>query len=229
MSNVSIVNPFATRFVRPGALDFQWAEGESVERLVGRLTSLQGMAQIVGPHGSGKSTLLHTLAPHLQAAGWATRWYMLNGQTHRLPTVTFRLAAGPAARLLVIVDGFEQLRWWRRRRLIGRCRYHGAGLLVTTHRDLGLPTLVHLRPTLDMVQRVVRRLLEGDLPKGLILPTDVQDAFGVTGGNVRETLFRLYDVYERRRGALTGVIPDKPVVGTGNFEAKKNVKTGHLC
>ncbi len=83
-------NPFATRFTRPGALDYYFAAAErldvdpslqpprseedsvvadrtdrsEIERMVLVLAQRRA-GLIVGPHGSGKTTLLHSLAPAL--------------------------------------------------------------------------------------------------------------------------------------------------------------------
>ncbi|MFO0921929.1 MAG: hypothetical protein U0905_05500 [Pirellulales bacterium] len=64
-------NPFASRFIRPGALDYHFSAGQTAAKLAEQFTGrLQRRAAIVGPHGSGKSTLLHTLIPHLGSIEW---------------------------------------------------------------------------------------------------------------------------------------------------------------
>ncbi len=63
---VSTVNPFATRYVRPGMVDWIAAEPHDLNRLHGRFENdLCRRAAIIGPHGSGKSTLLEHLGPRL--------------------------------------------------------------------------------------------------------------------------------------------------------------------
>ncbi len=62
-------NPFSTRHVRPGALSFLFARGDSTAALVEQLQRNGWRGQITGPHGAGKSTLLATLVPELQRAG----------------------------------------------------------------------------------------------------------------------------------------------------------------
>ena len=68
-------NPFATRFVRPGAIPYRFANG-----LVGRdrasLRQHDWRGEIVGPHGSGKSTLVQTLIPPLKEAGRDVRLFV---------------------------------------------------------------------------------------------------------------------------------------------------------
>jgi energy-coupling factor transporter ATP-binding protein EcfA2 len=125
-------------------------------------------AQILGPHGSGKSTLLATLRPLLAT---------LN-------------------RRLEVIDGFEELslpyRCWTRL----ACRARGTGLLVTAHRDVGLPTLIELRPRLELVRELVAQLCER-VPSPISLP-DIDDSLSRHGQNLRETFFELFQLHEAR-------------------------------
>jgi hypothetical protein len=71
--------------------------------------------------------------------------------------------------------------------------------LVTTHQPLGLPPLVETEPTEQLAQQIVQSLLlKGD---SIITPADVSAAFAQTDGNLRETLFALFDVHHSRRGS----------------------------
>jgi hypothetical protein len=58
-------NPFATRFVAPGRMNWVGCPDLSIEALSERFPQLGCRAQIIGPHGSGKTTLLHHLLPQL--------------------------------------------------------------------------------------------------------------------------------------------------------------------
>lgn len=185
-------NPFATRFTRPGAATFLFPEGQSASALAARLQDIGWLGQIIGPHGSGKSTLLGALAPELEARGRTLiRFTLTQGQTN--------LDLDPATlsgSTQLILDGFEQLSWLNRRKIKSLARSHRSGLLVTAHSDVGLPTLFETRPTLELAQAVVGRLLpEGD---ATISPADVEQAFERAGGNLREMLFGLFDVYQAR-------------------------------
>lgn len=60
------VNPFATRYVRPGMVDWFDTDAPSLAAIARRFTEeLEWRAAIVGPHGTGKSTLLEHLIPML--------------------------------------------------------------------------------------------------------------------------------------------------------------------
>jgi hypothetical protein len=112
----------------------------------------------------------------------------------------------------VVVDGYEQLSWWGRLRLKSLCRRRGAGLLVTAHAAVDLPVLYHVQPTLEATQQVVAALLEKvaeqsateaaesnqPLLADVITPGDVAVHFDIHHGNVRETLFALFDLYRQR-------------------------------
>jgi ABC-type thiamine transport system ATPase subunit len=187
-------NPFSTRFIRPGAIEFLFPAGQSTETLVASLREHGWQGQIIGPHGSGKSTLIAALVPALEAAGRKVR---VQGPGVRSQEPEELTAAALDAETQVIIDGFEQLGWWSRRKLKLICHSRGAGLLVTTHKDLGLPTLYRMEPSLELTRAVVARLLA--LEDETITADDIAQAFAATGGNLRETLFALYDVYQQRR------------------------------
>jgi hypothetical protein len=191
-------NPFSTRHTRPGAIRFQFDEGDSETAVVARLRACDWWGQIVGPHGSGKSTLLATLRPGLEAADRQVRLVTLRQGDHALPIMRRDWLAFSTGTQLV-VDGYEQLGRFARRLAMWRCRRRGCGLLVTTHHDIGLPTLFTTAPRLEVAITVVRQLLPpGEWP---IDSSDIAAAWQRYHGNMREVLFALYDLFEQRRGA----------------------------
>ena len=190
-------NPFATRHVRPGQIAFQFPTSASADQWIEQLARHAWWGQIIGPHGSGKSTLLHTLAPHLKAAGKNIVWITLRAGQRRIPASVRQAMHTWASSHLVLVDGYEQLGWWPRRQLKRHCRRRNAGLLVTTHRPAGFPTSIELRGSLETIQQLAQHLLR-DHP-GVICAAEVSRCYQQAGGNVREALFALYDLYERRR------------------------------
>lgn len=190
-------NPFSTCYVRPGRLAFRFSEHSGALQLTRRLLEQGGWGQIVGPHGAGKSTLLHAWLPQLAGAGRDVVWWTLHAGERRLPTgwKTTSREWGPDT--LVVIDGYEQLSWWSRQQLKSRCRHMGCGLLVTTHQDAGLPDLLNVRSSLDVVQTLVAELTHG-LPTR-ITAADVTACYQACRGNVRDLFFALYDLYEQRR------------------------------
>jgi hypothetical protein len=184
-------NPFATRFTRPGAIEFLFQSDETLDSLVGKLRDHGWRGQIVGPHGSGKSTLLAALEPKLAAAGReVVRRSLAGGQ--RQVDLPPRLSSTT----ILVIDGFEQLSWWSRWRVKAACRRKGAGLIVTTHADLGLPTIFATQPSLELARQIVSRLLpEGDQT---ISESDIAAAFARYPQNLREMLFSLYDLHQAR-------------------------------
>lgn len=199
-----MTNPFATRYVRPGALAYRFAVGESAEQFVERLAGHGWMGQIVGPHGSGKSTLIAAMLPALAAAGRQTVCVTLRRGERRLPCVEPRDALGsdaPGSDRLAsdaqwVIDGYEQLSRMTRWRLMRRFRRLGCGILVTSHHDIGLPTIARVEPNLETMRYVVAQLLpDGDRT---VNDDDIAAAWQHCGGNLREALFGLYDLYELR-------------------------------
>lgn len=187
-------NPFATRFTRPGAMDFLFLDGESAQTLVSRLRENAWQGEIVGPHGAGKSTLLATLIEPLTLAGRGIVQATLHQGETSLPKALDDWRYWSAS-TQVIVDGYEQLTWWSRRQLGRRVRDRQAGLLVTSHAPTGLPTIIVVIPRLEAAEQVVRSLLPD---KQVITLEDIERTFRECDGNIREMLFQLYDLYQAR-------------------------------
>ncbi len=195
-------NPFSTSRVRPGAVQYVFPEGDSVQLMVDRLEAAAWRGEIVGAHGSGKSALLATLIPAIRRAGKNVLLLELHDGQRRLPIELKRLPLG-GARSILIVDGYEQLGRWSRFRLRRRCRRHRLGLLITSHRPMGFPELHRPQPTAELARQIVEKLLADKQFEGALLAEPdfefVQKAFARHGGDMRETLFDLYDLYEQRR------------------------------
>jgi hypothetical protein len=191
------VNPFVTRNVRPGALPFFFPDGETVERLIERLRNNDWWGQITGGHGSGKSALLAALAPALDRAGRTTMTVRLCDGQRRLPG-DFRAACERCRAAIVIVDGYEQLGRLARFGLRRFCRRRKIGLVVTAHDSAGLPDLYTTTVDAALAWRIVARL-QGEPAR--VTPEDVADLLARHRGDMRETLFGLYDLYEDCRAA----------------------------
>ena len=188
------VNPFSTRHVRPGAMAYLFPRGQSEGSLLGRLEENGWWGQIVGPHGSGKSALLAALMTALEEAKRPTLLVELHDGQRSLGKDSWP-PLDPPPGALVIVDGYEQLGLLARWRLKRRCRRSRLGLLVTAHASVGLPDLVRTAAGLDTVERIVTQLLGEDASR--ISREEIHRRFTLHQGNVRETLFDLYDLYEQ--------------------------------
>ena len=189
-------NPFATRFTRPGAIGYLFPQGRSAVGTVDLLRNNNWWGEIVGPHGSGKSSLLAELLPLLEATGRRVNVYSLHQGDRTLPISKSDVAAWNAD-TQVVIDGYEQLSWWSKRRLQSWVKARLAGLLITAHQPMGLPPLFATEPTLALAQQIVAQLLKSDQVQSLT-GDDVAAAFAAHGANLREMLFSLYDVYQRR-------------------------------
>jgi hypothetical protein len=187
-------NPFSTRYVRPGAIPYQFLAGQCAADLVAKLAALRWRGQIIGPHGSGKSTLIAKLIEPLERQGRPAWMICLRDGQRRPPSDWTRQAQRAGARL-ILVDGYEQLGFWSRFWLKARCRQRHWGLLVTAHRDVGLPTLFETMTSVQTAQAVVEHLLP---PRDAIITGQmVAESLAASQGNMREMLFLLYDYYEK--------------------------------
>jgi molybdopterin-guanine dinucleotide biosynthesis protein len=193
---MTVSNPFATRYIRPGAFCYLFEPGLSAETLVQRLQADGWQGQIVGPHGSGKSTLVAAMVPALEAAGRTIERYAV--RTGESLVVSPEAMDRWNASTQVIIDGYEQLSWLARRKLRSQVKARQAGLLVTAHADVGLPTIYQTQPTEELARQIVTALLKEKA--SAITAEDVQAAYAAHQPNLREMLFALYDVYQTRQG-----------------------------
>lgn len=191
-------NPFSTRYIRPGAIPYQLPPGTTLSGLVERFEAHAWRGAILGPHGSGKSTLVAALIPAIEAVGKSVLRIELHDGQRRLP-VDLGQAVSGQTQCVVIIDGYEQLSWWNRWRVQRLCRRRAIGLLVTSHKPVGLPELCRTSTDLALAQSIVASLVAGRCEP--IALDEWTPRFESHQGNLRETLFDLYDLYEKRRAA----------------------------
>lgn len=187
LSTLPDSNPFCSRFIRAGSIPFFFPRDETMETTRQRLIASKWRGQVVGPHGSGKTTLLRSLAHHWRAWGRDPLHITLREGQRKLPPL--RHSWGPSTQL--VIDGFEQLGWFRRWVVIWRCRRADCGLLVSTHRTLLPPTILETHTSIGLAHRIVDYLVD---PERRPSHADVERTYSEMHGNLRETLFSLYDV-----------------------------------
>ncbi|MCE9553925.1 MAG: hypothetical protein K8T91_11195 [Planctomycetes bacterium] len=191
-------NPFAVSAVRPGVIPFIFPAGTAAIDLIDALEDQHHWrGQIIGPHGSGKSTLLAALIPELEADGRRVLLYTLRDGQHSLPE-GLRDAPQDKQPTILIIDGYEQLKLTSRWCLRLVCRLRGWALLVTAHRDMGLPTLCQTSVNRELATTIVDRLLKKETGR-TIDPAVIDAALARHDGNLRCVLFELYDEFERGR------------------------------
>ncbi len=192
-----LTNPFSTAFIRPGAIPYQFPENESLDDLFHRFEVAEHRGEIIGPHGTGKSTLIAAFSDYLQKQRLTIYLVTLHDGQRRLPFSPNRLDQ-PEGTILV-VDGFEQLSWWNRQILFRVCRQKKWGILVTAHTPTGLPTIFETAMSPALGMRVVLQLLDQrqrPLAESVVTPRQALRRLREHDGNLRETLFDLYDRWE---------------------------------
>ena len=189
------LNPFAAGRVE--ALDYRFPEGLDWPTFLDRLEELGFRAALVGPEGRGKTSLLEQLGERLEARGFTPRRATLRRGQRRLPrTERRRLLGDPGPRDVLLIDGVQELSrwsWWRLRR---RSR-KAAGLVITSHREGGLPTLLRCETSPELLEELVAELL-GAEDRDDLAALDLPALYERHGGNVREALWELYDRWAGR-------------------------------
>jgi hypothetical protein len=188
-------NPFATRFIRPGALPPLDVDGRplDVARLLGSLPAAGGIAAIVGPHGHGKTTLLTAVAREATTAGCQVARVCIARTADAWRALT---TVGRARRNgLVCIDGWERMRFGSDRAARMLARWRGCRLLVTTHSAGRLPTFASCGSSPALLAAIVALVPDSH---GQILPADIETAYRRHSGDIREALYDLYDRFEDR-------------------------------
>ena len=115
-------NPFSTRFFQPGAMEYAFLTHGCWDKIVDSALEGGQCKLIVGPHGSGKSTFVLSLIPKLtqRLAGGQVRLLQLSsdgtaGRKVRLDMPHWRTYQ------VIIIDGIEQLSWYRRWFVMWHC------------------------------------------------------------------------------------------------------------
>jgi len=192
----SSINPFATRFVRPGQLPWIAAnDANQLACLPERFSRMRKRAAIIGPHGSGKSTLLEHLVPQLgqvvfrrTATGEITEATHAGPQSQAPPTgsvvhcpiiwLTLRRGSIQLFRnrwrsgVLLVIDGFEQLSRCNRLLVLYQTWLRKTGLLVTSHQPVGLPALVKTEVTLRQLKQIIQLAVSQKSPSQQSPPID---------------------------------------------------------
>ncbi|MFT5301610.1 MAG: ABC-type phosphate/phosphonate transport system ATPase subunit [Mariniblastus sp.] len=155
-----------------------------------RLAELKFQAAIVGYQGSGKSTLLAELRDRLDQASHPNLYLYLPQERTEHAMLVSR-AMGNCETHLVLVDGFERLTFWQRRRLVQQAK-NGAGIVLTAHRPVSsLTTWIHCHTDENLMRDLLEEL-------GLNAPeiqAAGQIAFRKSQGNIRTALRDLYDQF----------------------------------
>lgn len=190
------VNPFATRYTRPGAIAPLTNDGQpfDADALLAELAQTGGCGAFVGPHGSGKSTRLEACREAAAAQGQPVRRIRLRRWTESL-AVARAIVALPSGGL-VCVDSIEVAGRVGAACLRCLARLHQVQLLATTHAPRGLPVLSICRTSPLLLKRIIEQLPHRH---ERISDAVLEEVFLASKGNLREALFRLYDRAEDQR------------------------------
>lgn len=198
-------NPFSTRFIQPGAIEYQRFDGGTVMELARQFLERPSIRlSIIGPHGSGKSTLVASLVSEFQHLRPETRIHALRFSTDQNPrTPLLASMAKWSSASIVILDGFEQLGFWSRMRTCRHAARSAIKLLVTAHQRLrGFDTLWETTVTETSSSWVVQQLLQQSEHPNVAQDLLISDAWSSSRTkhrqNLRESLFDMYDWYQNR-------------------------------
>jgi energy-coupling factor transporter ATP-binding protein EcfA2 len=183
-------NPFSSH--RIDNLEFR-PQGRTWQQILERLEDLAWRAAVVGPAGSGKTTLLARLANRTPGETVGIR--LVRGTPRPAADARALLPPTLCPRHVVLLDGADLLGpadWWRFR-LATR---HAGGLVIASHREGRLPTLVRCRTSPELLRSLVAELAPDASRR---LDPVLDEVFTRHEGNIRGCLMELYDLYAGRK------------------------------
>lgn len=179
-------NPYSSSLVEPARGGYIFTEPDGLRKLVDALRAARWRGELVGMKGAGKSTLLTDICGQLSAEGTTyCRWQIRSDS--RLPPK--RWLSDARACQVVVIDGAEALLPGLLAAARFATRLTGKGLLVTTHRPVGVGLTVPVSPNPVALATKVAALT--DQPVGY-LPAEMAEHLQRHSGNAREVLFDLY-------------------------------------
>ncbi|MCK5000542.1 MAG: hypothetical protein KAS23_13450 [Anaerohalosphaera sp.] len=184
-------NPF--RSCRVDAVEFVSFD-HTVEQLYENFCRMDYKAAIVGQHGRGKSTLLRQIAQRLNSDSVPARLIFINDTVPFTSSMQKSFIRDIHPDSVVLVDGIDQLGWFRRHRLLRCLSKKCRGILVVSHGRSKLPTLTECTSSPELLTQLVKTLLSHQsLP--MIDNAMIKDIFQRHNGNIRNCLSELYDYY----------------------------------
>ena len=237
-------NPFASRYVRPGAITFRASSATSppIDNIFNRLREVR-CGVIVGNHGTGKSTLLQELAATLSCkmpgvqwvqltqgalpplAGWFPRYRNRIRETISTICTVLRVQHRVAPGGVFVIDGAEQLPAVIRWLIAGRSRRASHFCLLTSHHDItGFETLYRTALTTELIEQLLNDLLTSGLDAShsalhvhLKEHIATMDLASVT--KLRDLWDELYEVVQSQ--ARVGVL--------ASWTPQSRISTGTIC
>lgn len=191
-------NPFSSHLVEPARGGYIFTGGAGLDGVLTQLRGAGWRGELIGPCGAGKSTLLTDIQHALEGNGRAVvRWQCSDVQRH--------LPAGWLSRWreagVILVDGAERLNRLELIALRLVTRQHRQGLVITTHRRVGVGTAIWVRPNPKALAQKIAALLSGQISTAPAIIDTLEDQLceqlAYRKGNAREVLFDLYAEFER--------------------------------
>lgn len=185
-----VSNPFSAARFKPGVIPWL-GEGEAaLERLFARAIAPRAVHQVRGAHGSGKTTLLTHLEAHARREGVrALRFRGGRGAPLAQIWALFRAPPAPAPRLL-LVDEREELSALSFFAVKALAAMFGASIVMSVHRDFGVPTLHACHVDAATAAQIVARLAG---PLASPSHAEIEERLVAHDRNLRNVLFELYD------------------------------------
>ncbi len=126
-------------------------------------------------------------------------WLQLRGRAASAQLLSETRPQWCAPDRLLIIDGYEQLSFLSRAKVVWLTKRKAVGLLITSHRRTSVPTLIETQVDVALAEQLLDQLLPVDLPdrEKLMNAPHISQLLDRHDGNLREVFMQLYDEIEQ--------------------------------
>ncbi len=181
-------NPFSVD--RVSRVRFRFSSGD-LEEFLQILEKMGNRGALVGGRGFGKTTLLEDLVEPLVERNFKVLFLQVTSENAVISMKTWKNLAIVGSKDFILLDGAEQLNYfeWYLFRFLTRS---AGGIVITSHVPGLLPTLKFCRTSPELLENIVADLIGPISPE---MKSAIPVIFWRRGGNIREALMDLYDIF----------------------------------
>jgi len=198
-------NPFSTRFIQPGAIEYGFFGKQSIDGLAAAVLAARSPSLICGPHGSGKSTLIASLISEFHRLKGSREIHHVRFSSENRASSAIRCSIKKwSERSVVVLDGYEQISLWSHIWIRWVVVARKLQLIATAHRPIpGFRVIWRTSVDERSSAWILEQLLVSHshaVSVHQLLDTEAwRESRALHGQNMRESLFDMYDWWHQNQ------------------------------